>query len=52
MTEADIEREMKKRDILPSKKDSRRLRTIRVITGADIEKLRAIRESQDQKSKK
>ena len=54
MAEADIEREMntrlKKQTVLPSKKDSssRRLITIRVVTGADIERLRVIREAQDQ----
>lgn len=55
MAEADIEREMntrlKKQTVLPSKKDSRRLTTIRVVTGADIERLRVIREAQDQKLK-
>lgn len=56
MTEVDIERELnnqlKKQDILPKKKDNRRLTTLRVITGGDIEKIRAAKEEGPKKPKK
>ena len=42
----------KKQNVLPSEKDSRRLTTIRVIPRAEIERLGAARESQDQITKK
>lgn len=56
MTEVDIERELnnqlKKQDILPKKKDNRRLTKLRVITVADIEKVRAAKEEGQKKLKK